>query len=99
MTSHWNVQLTIQEVREPEPVTDKNGYPAKLNAVGGVQMTERVAIERVRVNVVADTEDLALQKAMRLLDTEMSPVEEVTLMSGEGPVAKLSWPRPDNPQE
>jgi hypothetical protein len=92
MTSHWNVQLEIQEVREPEPLLDKNGYAVK-NGIGTVQLTERTTIERVRVVVRADSETEALGKAQRLLETEMADMVQTYEVQTESGATASFTPR------
>lgn len=64
---HWNIQINIQRVTEPEPMTDKNGEPLRRGVSGVVQMTERRAVKVLELAITAETETEAYVKAHRML--------------------------------
>lgn len=92
MTSHWNVQIHIQEVREPELQKDSSGR--EIRGPIGPVLTERKVIERLHISVVADSEPEALLKVERVLKTEMPvPVRESYEVTTESGAAAIFMPR------
>lgn len=78
MSTHWNIQIGIQEVEEPEPIKDNGGY---VKSIGGKPiMTERRVSEALKLAVTADSEEEAYAKAHRMLNANapasLSPWEE-----------------------
>lgn len=65
--THFNVQIHIQQVIEPKPIEDKNGYPVKTGPMGVPAMTERQVIEVLKLAITADTELDAYLKAHKIL--------------------------------
>lgn len=64
--SHFTVEVNVKETIQPEPVMNPSGYPVKT--LGGADlMTERRVVDRLRVVVSAETEEEAVNKAIRML--------------------------------
>lgn len=63
--SHFNIQIHIQQVTEPEKLLDTSGYPVKVS--GREVMKERQVVEVLKLAVTADTERAAYAKAHKLL--------------------------------
>lgn len=62
---HFNIQIHIQKVIEPEQLKDTSGYPVKV--AGREVLKERQVVEVLKLAVTADTEREAYAKAHKLL--------------------------------
>jgi hypothetical protein len=67
MTEHWNIQVNIQKVVEPEPLLDKGGYPVKAGIGGAVQMTERRVVKVLDLELTEDTRAEAFASTHNML--------------------------------
>jgi hypothetical protein len=62
---HWNIQINIQRVTEPEKLLDTGGYPVKV--ASREVLTERTVTKVLDLAITAETETEAYVKAHRML--------------------------------
>lgn len=69
---HFNIQISIQRVEEPEPMSS-NGYAVK--GIGGIPvMTDRKVVKLLDLAISAETEEEAYSKATIMLEASRPPV-------------------------
>ncbi len=84
MSQHWNIQIGIQRVEEPEPINDKGGYPIKAVS-GRPLMSERKVVKVVDLAITADGEKEAYAKAHRMLSASEPEPAPMIVSARENP--------------